>query len=117
MESVRIAAAPRIVQPIGDGVARLCGYITGNSALATLLIIIGALVIVVCAGLLVLRKWWPTATIGQALQGNGAVGWCCAGLLFGLMLILPAQILPFVAKVLATLFQVVLDIFSAIFGI
>ena len=47
MESVRIAAAPRIVQPIGDGVARLCGYITGNSALATLLIIIGALVIVV----------------------------------------------------------------------
>ena len=107
MESVRIAAAPRIVQPVGDGVSRLCGYITGNSALA----------IVVCAGLLVLRKWWPTTTIGQALQGNGTVGWCCAGLLVGLMLILPAQILPFVAKVLATLFQVVLDIFSAIFGI
>lgn len=62
-------------------------------------------------------QWWPTTTIGQALQGNGTVGWCCAGLLFGLMLILPAQILPFVAKVLATLFQVVLDIFSAIFGI
>ena len=117
MESVRIAAAPRIVQPVGDGVSKLCGYITGNSALATLLIIIGALAIVVCAGLLVLRKWWPTTTIGQALQGNGTVVWCCAGLLVGLMPILPAQILPFVAKILATLFQVVLDIFSAIFGI
>ncbi|KAA8826914.1 hypothetical protein [Bifidobacterium myosotis] len=117
IESQILAGAPQIVNPVKEGVSKLTQYIIGNSALKLLLVIIGAAAIVVCALLLVLRKFWPTTPIGQALQGNGTIGWCCAGLLVGLMLILPDQILPFVAGALATLFQVVLDIFAAVMNL
>ena len=42
MRSVEVAAAPQIVRPIMDGVAKLCGFVTGNAALATLLVLLGA---------------------------------------------------------------------------
>ncbi|SEB64313.1 hypothetical protein SAMN04489748_1637 [Bifidobacterium longum] len=70
MRSVEVAAAPQIVRPIMDGVAKLCGFVTGNAALATLLVLLGAVVIITCVVLLVLRKWWPSTQIGQALQGE-----------------------------------------------
>ena len=70
MRSVEVAAAPQIVRPIMDGVAKLCGFVTGNAALATLLVLLGAVVIITCVVLLVLRKWWPSTQIGQALQGG-----------------------------------------------
>lgn len=117
MGSADMAAAPQIVNQVGDGVSRFIGYVTENSALTMLLVILGGIVIVTCTALLVLRKWWPTTTIGQALQGNGTVAWCCAGMLLGLIFILPAQILPFLAKILATLFQIVLNIFASVFGL
>ncbi len=91
MRSVEVAAAPQIVRPIMDGVAKLCGFVTGNAALATLLVLLGAVVIITCVVLLVLRKWWPSTQIGQALQGGGTVGWCCAGITLGLCGILPSQ--------------------------
>lgn len=117
MREITIAAAPRIVEPTRNGVSKLTGYLTANTALATLLIVIGALAIVVCAFLLILRKFWPTSPIGQSLQGNGTVVWCIAGMLVGLMLILPSQILPFIASILATFVQLVLDIFAAVLGL
>ena len=102
MRSVEVAAAPQIVRPIMDGVAKLCGFVTGNAALATLL---------------VLRKWWPSTQIGQALQGGGTIGWCCAGITLGLCGILPSQILPFAAGLVAMLFQIVLNVISQVFGL
>ncbi|MBT1161771.1 hypothetical protein [Bifidobacterium sp. SO1] len=115
MKEITIAAAPRIVQPTKDGISKLTGYLTANSALATLLVIIGAFAICVCAFLLILRKFWPNSPIGQQLQGNGTMVWCAAGMLVGLMLILPSQILPFVGAILATLLQLLLDILAAVF--
>lgn len=117
MRSVEVAAAPQIVQPISDGVAKLCGLVTGNAALATLLILLGAIVIITCVVLLVLRKWWPSTTIGIALQGKGTIGWCCAGITLGLCGILPSQILPFAAGMVAMLFQIVLNILAQVFGL
>ena len=117
MRSVEVAAAPQIVQPIRDGVAKLCGFVMGNAALATLLVLLGAIVIIACVVLLVLRKWWPTTMIGQALQGRSTVGWCCAGITLGLCGILPSQILPFAAGMVAMLFQIVLNIFAQVFGL
>lgn len=116
MRSVEVAAAPQIVRPIMDGVAKLCGFVTGNAALATLLVLLGAVVIITCVVLLVLRKWWPSTQIGQALQG-GTVGWCCAGITLGLCGILPSQILPFAAGLVAMLFQIVLNVISQVFGL
>ena len=117
MRSVEVAAAPQIVRPIMDGVSKLCGFVTGNAALATLLVLVGAVVIITSIVLLVLRKWWPSTQIGQALQGGGTIGWCCAGITFGLCGILPSQILPFAAGPVAMLFQIVLNIIAQVFGL
>lgn len=117
MRSVEVAAAPQIVRPIMDGVSKLCGFVTGNASLATLLVLVGAVVIITSIVLLVLRKWWPSTQIGQALQGGGTVGWCCAGITFGLCGILPSQILPFAAGLVAMLFQIVLNIIAQVFGL
>ena len=117
MRSVEVAAAPQIVRPIMDGVAKLCGFVTGNAALATLLVLLGAVVIITCVVLLALRKWWPSTQIGQALQKGGTVGWCCAGITLGLCGILPSQILPFAAGLVAMLFQIVLNVISQVFGL
>lgn len=117
MRSVEVAAAPQIVRPIMDGVAKLCGFVTDNAALATLLVLLGAVVIITCVVLLVLRKWWPSTQIGQALQGGGTVGWCCAGITLGLCGILPSQILPFAAGLVAMLFQIALNIISQVIGL
>ena len=47
--------------------------------------------------------------------GNGKVIWCIAGMLTGLIFILPAQILPFLTSLVMTLVQVLLNIIAAIF--
>ena len=88
MRSVEVAAAPQIVRPIMDGVAKLCGFVTGNAALATLLVLLGAVVIITCAGITL-----------------------------GLCGILPSQILPFAAGLVAMLFQIVLNVISQVFGL
>ena len=120
MSGYVIEAGPQIVEPTKSAVKQLVGYVTSNSSMKTLLIVIGALIIVVCAVLLLARKYAPQTAIGQSVggqeQGSKKVVWVVAAMLLGRCLILPDQILPFCAGVLAWVVQMVLDILSKIFG-
>ena len=114
MRQVTLAAAPQIVQPSRQAIEQACGYIEQNATLKTLLIIIGAVFLTIA--LLVIRKFWPQTPVGQSMNaGNGKVIWCIAGMLTGLIFILPAQILPFLTSLVMTLVQVLLNIIAAIF--
>lgn len=116
--SITLAAAPDVKGPIVDGVKQFVDFMVGNAAFKTLLMVLGGIAIAVCITLLVLRKFWPQTQIGQALNAGGSsVAWCCAGILLGLILTAPAAALPFLAAVLGTAFQVVLDVLAKIFGI
>ena len=116
MRQVTLAAAPQIVQPSRQAIEQACGYIEQNATLKTLLIIIGAVFLIITIALLVIRKFWPQTPVGQSMNaGNGKVIWCLAGMLTGLIFILPAQILPFLTSLVMTLVQVLLNIIAAIF--
>lgn len=109
MRQVTLAAAPQVVQPSRQAIEQ-------NATLKTLLIIIGAVFLIVTIALLVIRKFWPQTPVGQSMNaGNGKVIWCIAGMLTGLIFILPAQILPFLTAIVMTLVQVLLNIFAALF--
>ncbi|WP_307998064.1 hypothetical protein [uncultured Bifidobacterium sp.] len=113
-----ILAAPQIVEPARSGTAEFVNLIISNATIARLLIVAGGLIIGICVGLLIWRRVAPTSTIGQALsaQGNHTAMWCVMFITLGVILILPAQILPFVVQLLASVVQVAFDIAGAIFG-
>lgn len=116
MRQVTLAAAPQIVQPSRQAIEQGCGYIEQNATLKTLLIIIGAGFLIITIALLVVRKFWPQTPVGQSMNaGNSKVIWCIAGMLAGLIFILPAQILPFLTSLVMTLMQVLLNFIAAIF--
>lgn len=117
VRSVPLAAAPQIVQPGRAGVQRFVQMLMQNSALVTLCIVIGGALIAVCIGLLVIRKFWPQCQLGQSLHnaGTSSIVWCVCGMLAGLIFILPAQILPFLAGVGLWAAQLILDIIARIF--
>ena len=116
MRQVTLAAAPQIVQPSRQAIEQACGYIEQNATLKTLLIIIGAVFLIITIALLVIRKFWPQTPVGQSMNapGGSKVIWCIAGMLTGLIVILPTQILPFLTAFVMTLVQVLLNIFAAI---
>ena len=120
MSGYIVEASPQVVEPMKSAVKQFVGYVTSNSNMKTLLIVIGALIIVVCAVLLFLRKYAPQTAIGQSLggqeQGSKKVIWVVAAMLLALCLILPDQILPFVTGILAEGLQMILDILSKIFS-
>lgn len=112
-------AVPQIVDSAKSGTEQFVNLLISNSTVATLLIVIGGAVITACVVLLVWRKVAPQSRIGSYLQdgGNGTVVWCFLFILFGLCLILPAQIIPFVVQILATICQAVMNVFGSIFGL
>lgn len=113
-----LAAAPDVKGALNDGISKLLEVLLVNTAFNTLLMVLGGIAIAVCIVLLVLRKFWPQTQIGQALNaGNSSIAWCCAGILLGLVLAAPKTALPFLAAVLGTAFQVVLDVLAKIFGL
>lgn len=119
IHSVPLAAAPQIVQPGKAGVQRFVQMLMQNSALVTLCIVIGGALIAVCIGLLVIRKFWPQCQLGQSLNnaGTSSIVWCVCGMLAGLIFILPAQILPFLAAIGLWVAQLVIDIFARILNL
>lgn len=115
---VILAAAPQVKTAAQDGVRKFVDMIMTNSALVTLLQVLGGMFIVVCVALLVLRKFWPQTRIGQAMNDGGSkVVWCVAGVLLGVIFIDPKDVLPFLAGVAGTLIQVPLDVLANIFGL
>lgn len=119
VRSIPLAAAPQIVQPGRAGVQRFVQMLMQNSALVTLGIVFGGALIAVCIALLVIRKFWPQCPLGQSLQqaGTSSIVWCVVGMLAGLIFILPAQILPFLAGIGLWLAQLIMDIASRILNI
>lgn len=114
---ITLAEAPQIVEPAAEGVAKFVGYITENDSLSLACTIIGAIFIVICIVLLVIRRFWPQTPIGQSLNaGNSTVVWCIAGMIAGIIFILPGQILPFLTKIVMTGVQAILNICSRIFN-
>lgn len=111
------AAAPNVIQPVQDATGKLVDSLTGNPQFQLLCSLGGGAIILVCITLLVLRKWWPNTTIGQGMQGRSQMIWACAGMALGLVFILPAQIVPLFAGVLASLFQIVLNLIATVFNL
>lgn len=117
-DTITVAAAPRIVKSVRDGVEKFAGYITGNANLKLALAVLGGCIIFICIGLLVARKWWPNTPVGRSMQdqGGGKVLWCFAAIILGLVLIAPSTVAPFIAAIPAYALQIVLDILDKIFG-
>lgn len=113
-----ILAAPQIVEPARSGTEKFISLVVSNATVANLLIVLGGGIIAICVGLLIWRRVNPSSTFMQQLNspGNHTALWCGAFILLGVVLILPLQIVPFVVQIFAAVFQVVLNIFGAIFG-
>ena len=90
-----------------------------QGSIGTLLKVIGGAVLLICVGLLVLRKWAPNTQIGQSIQqgvGGAALVAVIAGLVVGVLLIAPKTVGGFLVQVGGKFAGFVLDIFAKIFG-
>lgn len=118
MDHITLAGAPRIVEPAGNGAADFVNKLfDSGSVIPAICMLLGGAAIIVCIVLLIVRKFWPNAPIGQQFQSRGTVTWCIAAIMLGVVLVAPKQVAPFIVKLLATLIQVPLDVAARIFGI
>ena len=93
--------------------------ITGGT-IGTLLKVIGGLIIIICVGVLILRKWNPQTQMFQGIQqGIGAMGVfvVICGLVVGLLLIAPQTIGDFLVQIAGVFVQFFMDILSKVFGV
>lgn len=93
--------------------------ITGGT-IGTLLKVIGGLIIIICVGVLILRKWNPQTQMFQGIQqGIGAMGVfvVICGLVVGLLLIAPQTIGDFLVQIAGVLVQFFMDFLSKVFGV
>ena len=117
MDHITLAGAPRIVEPAGNGATDFVNKLfDSGSVVPAICMFLGGAAIVICIVLLIIRKFWPNTAIGQQFQSRGTVTWCVAAIVLG-VLVAPKQVVPFVAKLLAMLIQVLLDVAARIFGI
>ena len=118
MDHITLAGAPRIVEPAGNGATDFVNKLfDSGSVVSSICMFLGGAAIVICIVLLVIRKFWPNTTIGRQFQSSGTVIWCVAAIVLGVVLVAPKQVVPFIAKLLAMLIQVLLDVIARIFGI
>ena len=90
-----------------------------QGGIGTLLKVIGGAVLLICVGLLVLRKWAPHTQIGQSIQqgmGAAAVVAVIAGLVVGVLLIAPKTVGGFLVQVAGKFVGFVLDVLSKSFN-
>ncbi len=91
-----------------------------GGTIGTLLKVIGGLIIIVCVGVLILRKWNPQTQMFQGIQqGIGAMGVfvVICGLVVGLLLIAPQTIGDFLVQIAGVFVQFFMDILSKVFGV
>ena len=112
--TITTAAAPQVVAPAREAAARFVGYLTANSALSTLLAIIGGGVFVICITLLLLWKFKPDSQIGGAMKNGNNLTWAILGLLFGLLFVLPGQLIPFLVGLIMVIPQILLSILDGL---
>lgn len=97
---------------VTDAVNQLTG--NGNNTFATIMAVVGGLIIAGCIVILVWRKVAPQTQIGQSFGGNGTgsvkIVWVIAFMLIGLCLILPSSIIPWVAAIIAVPLQALMNI-------
>lgn len=118
MDHITLAGAPRIVEPAGNGATDFVNKLfDSGSVVSAICMFLGGAAIVICIVLLVIRKFWPNTPIGKQFQASGTVIWCVAAIVFGVVLVAPKQVVPFIVKLLAMLIQVLLDVAARIFGI
>lgn len=104
------AAAPQIIAPAREAATKFVGYLTANSALSNLLMIIGGGVIAVFITLLLVWKFKPDSQIGGAMRSNANLWGAIVALLFGVLLVLPNQIIPFLVGLAVVPLQILLSI-------
>ncbi|PKU90638.1 hypothetical protein CQR48_0420 [Bifidobacterium thermophilum] len=91
-----------------------------GGTIGTLLKVIGGLIIIICVGVLILRKWNPQTQMFQGIQqGIGAMGVfvVICGLVVGLLLIAPQTIGDFLVQIAGVFVQFFMDILSKVFGV
>lgn len=89
-----------------------------TTTLSTFFKVIGGLIIIVCIGVLILRKWNPQTQMFQGIQqGIGAMGVfvVICGLVLGLLLVAPKPIGDFLVTIAGAFVEFVMNIFGMVF--
>lgn len=113
MDTITLAAATGVKDGIRNNVVKIAGWITQNQSVATLLAILGGLLLLASAGVFLYSKVRPMSQITQQINTHMG-GLICAAIL-GAVLIAPAGVASLIGTVIGTLVEFVMNVLSYVF--
>lgn len=86
-----------------------------SSADPVLLVVGGGIALVCIIGLLA-KWWWPQSAMARWVQGS-KVAFAIVGLILGVVIAAPRQILPFMASIVGMVADVIVNLFGRALGV